>query len=215
MSKGHKPSSKKILIGIIDYGAGNTQSMKNTVEVLGYKGKLIDKPSQLPMVDAAIIPGVGAFPAAMTALQQLGMDHAIIEFARGGKGIIGVCLGMQLLADISYEQGSTRGLGLIEGEVKALAKAQWHIGWNTIALQQANKMFAQHNTEYYFNHGYAFVTAQHYIIGTSQMGRLAHDPPITAAIANDNIYGFQFHPEKSQSAGIALMQATLTECLHA
>lgn len=201
----------KAIIGILDYGAGNTASVRNTVSTLGFRSQLIDSADSLHAVSLLLIPGVGAFASAMQALNRLQMPEAILAFAQQGQGIIGVCLGMQLLADISYEQGITRGLSLIPGEVRPIAQPRWHIGWNSLETTDPDQWLAPSNGDsFYFNHAYEFCAPSEYLAGVARVGR-----PIAAMVKKDNVYGFQFHPEKSQQAGLKLMKHTIEGLLHA
>lgn len=191
---------KKVVIGILDYGVGNTSSVRSSLSALGYRHRLVDSTKDLNLVNGLIIPGVGAFPNAMKQLIHYDLVEPVKQFAKEGKGIVGICLGMQLLADISYEQGETRGLGLIPGEVKAICEPHWHIGWNALNVVQLPLLTDLHGDNFYFNHAYEFCTQQEYIAGVSHIGR-----PLASVVYKDNIYGFQFHPEKSQLKGLQLM----------
>lgn len=202
---------KKITLGILDYGAGNTNSVKLFIDTLGYRSRLISHESQFDNIPLLIIPGVGAFPSAMDNIKQLDLINPIKEFAQQGNGIIGICLGMQLLANCSYEFHKTEGLGLIPGEVKALENPNWHIGWNSLhSVKNHPWMENSSNEDFYFNHSYTLNTSPEYILSTAELNK-----PITSVVKRDNIYGFQFHPEKSQRAGRRLMGNTIKEILNA
>lgn len=201
---------KKIIIGILDYGVGNTASVRSSLSALGYKHRLIDSKKQLNIVDALIIPGVGAFPNAMNQLIHYDLVEPVKQYAKEGKGIVGICLGMQLLSDISYEQGETIGLGLVPGEVKAIRKPQWHIGWNALSVMQSPLLADLHGESFYFNHGYEFYTQTDYVAATSDVGR-----SLISVVNKDNVYGFQFHPEKSQLKGLQLMDSVISGVLNA
>jgi imidazole glycerol phosphate synthase glutamine amidotransferase subunit len=201
----------KAIIGVLDYGIGNTLSVRNILSTLGYRSRLVSQAEQMDTVSVLIIPGVGAFPAAMQQLNKLGLVDAVTNFARAGKGTIGICLGMQLLADLSCEQGKTDGLGLIPGEVKPIKSHNWHIGWNEVnVIDQCSSLVHSHGRSFYFNHSYEFCTQANYIVGVADIGR-----PLVAVIQKDNIIGFQFHPEKSQQDGLRLINNSIRELLDA
>ncbi len=202
---------KKAIIGILDYGAGNTTSVRSTINTLGFRSCLVRKTEDFKRLSLLLIPGVGAFPSAMTQLDQLNIVEDIKGFAQQGKGIIGVCLGMQLLADVSYEQGYTTGLGLIPGEVKPILKPQWHIGWNTLEIPHPHEFLSKSEGDsFYFNHSYEFKTATDYIAGITRL-----NDSVVTIVNKHNIYGFQFHPEKSQIDGLKLMNSTIKGLLDA
>lgn len=211
-------SSAKFTIGILDYSAGNTTSIRNTVYKLGYRSRLINKAEDIDSVDLLLIPGVGAFPSAMESLSRLdGVIEAIQQAANNGKGIIGVCLGMQLLADLSYEQGSTRGLGLIPGKVLPIRSARWHIGWNSLEAidYENNTISVCDGGSFYFNHAYEFQAPDEYVIGVARVASSSTEAPIISAVRKNNIYGFQFHPEKSQIDGLRLMDNVIKGLVYA
>ncbi len=201
----------KVIVGILDYGAGNTASVRSVISKLNYRSRLIKKKEDLSQVDLLVIPGVGAFPSAMSSLKELSLIEPIREFVHSGKGVVGVCLGMQLLADISYENGSTAGLGLIPGEVKPLVQPAWHIGWNTLEVASKDGPVSLSDGEsFYFNHAYEFKVPEKYIVAISRLDR-----EVTSVVQKNNVYGFQFHPEKSQRAGMKLIKNTMEALLHA
>ncbi len=197
----------KIIVGLLNYGAGNSSSVRNTILKLGFRSRLINKPEDIKGVAALLIPGVGAFPAAMKSLSELELIEPIQEFSHQGNAVIGVCLGMQLLADASHELAYTRGLELIPGEVKPIGKPEWHIGWNTLeVIQQEDIASTSDGRSFYFNHAYEFEAPPEYVVAVSRVER-----PVVSMVKKNNICGFQFHPEKSQLDGLRLMGKAIKE----
>ena len=201
----------KLLIGILDYGAGNCTSLRNAISSLRYHTRIIRHPEDLEGIDFLFIPGVGAFPSAMAALDTLNMIEPIKVFATRGKPLMGICLGMQLLADKSYEQGETEGLGLITGVVQHITTPNWHIGWNQLCATGEDMIAApSEGKDFYYNHSYEYKTADKYIVASSHLQR-----SMVSIIRKDNICGLQFHPEKSQDAGLSLLENAIRELSHA
>jgi len=192
---------RKHVIGILDYGAGNCTSVKNTINKLNFRTRLIKCEDDFKKISLLLIPGVGAFPSAMAAINKLKLVGPIHEYAKHGNPIIGVCLGMQLLADCSYELGFSQGLGLIPGEVKQLTGMDWHIGWNNLEIinDESNYRLLD-GSSYYFNHSYEFKAANEYVVGISR-----NNHTVVAMVKKANICGVQFHPEKSQNDGLELL----------
>ena len=191
-------------IGILDYGSGNTFSLKQSLHKLGYRSYFVVEPQDFAKASVLMIPGVGAFPEAMECLQRKNLMEGIYHFCQSGKTIIGICLGMQLLAARSFEHQETSGLGLIPGDVMAIDQPPWHIGWNSIQHTNVSTSFLPAESSYYFNHSYQFAASPEFITATVNVGK-----PITASVQKDNIIGFQFHPEKSQLAGFNLLATLL------
>lgn len=191
-------------IGIVDYGVGNIGSLERSLSMLGYRGKTTADPDTLSASDLILLPGVGAFPAAMEALRDHDMVGFLQDRAQSGQPLVGICLGMQLMADRSDEIRPTTGLGIIPGYVTALANADWHIGWNTIeAVSNDPLIRPSHGRAVYFNHSFAFQTSPEYSIGVSRINESM--APFVVAVRRDNAVGLQFHPEKSQAAGLQLL----------
>jgi imidazole glycerol phosphate synthase glutamine amidotransferase subunit len=189
-------------IGIVDYGVGNHASVYRTLRGLGYRCRVTSQTDVLDTVDVLLLPGVGAFPAAMQALNDCGLVEYIQTQARRARPMIGICLGMQLLADTSLEHRLTAGLGLIPGTVAPLSDAAWHIGWNTIeVLHREPLLQPSDGHSLYFNHSYVFEPAAEYRAAVSRLG-----VAFTVAVRRENIVGLQFHPEKSQVAGRRLLR---------
>lgn len=189
-------------IGIVDYGVGNHASVWRACQALGYRCRVSSDPAVLDATDALLLPGVGAFPAAMAALHAHDLVGYVQARARHGKPLVGICLGMQLLADASTEHGVTAGLGLIPGQVVPLDRARWHIGWNSIEVVNGDVLLAPSDGEsVYFNHSYVFNAPPEY---QACLARL--DDRFVVGVRRGNMVGLQFHPEKSQAAGRALLR---------
>jgi glutamine amidotransferase len=189
-------------IGIVDYGVGNHASVWRALHGLGYRCRVSADPDVLDETDLLVLPGVGAFGAAMEKLHS----HNLVEYlkarSREGKPIVGLCLGMQLLADASVEHGVTAGLGLIPGQVVPFDQARWHIGWNSIEVVGDDTMFRPSDGKsMYFNHSYVFDAPVEY---QACLARL--DTPFPVGVRRGNMVGLQFHPEKSQEAGHRLLR---------
>lgn len=192
------------LIGLINYGiAGNTHSIKKAIEKAGGSVKIINTADELASVDKIVIPGVGSFKDAM---QELTKD-ALLEPLKDAikiKPTLGICLGMQILANIGFEYGKTEGLKAINAEVKPMlvdAKVP-HMGFNRIAVVQSNALLlGLENEEFYFMHSYEVVNYTNIIALTNYA-----EHEFVSAIQKENLYGVQFHPEKSRDAGIQLFK---------
>ncbi len=199
-------------VGIVDYGVGNHTSVLRTFQALGHRCRVTNDREILAAADVLVLPGVGAFPAAMSALHQHGLVGYLCELARQGKPFIGLCLGMQLLAVESLEHGTTAGLGLIPGTVRPLQGMDWHIGWNSLETVQPDQlMTASDGESFYFNHSLVFDVPTAY---QSAIAR-AHGSEFTVAVRRGNVVGLQFHPEKSQAAGKLLLSSLVEGLAHA
>jgi len=194
---------------IVNYNMGNLQSVKNAFLKLNSKATVVSDPNRLKEYDRVLLPGVGAFGDAMKHLKQNGMDEAIVEFAKSGKPLLGICLGMQLLFKKSEEFGEHKGLGLIEGEVVKFDKNSFetplkipHMGWNEIKVKK-NPLFLDLQKEFYlyFVHSYHAKCDEKYTIGTTNYGY-----EFVSAVNSDNIYGIQPHPEKSHKNGLKILE---------
>jgi len=192
----------KITVGIVDYGVGNHASVRHALNELGWRCRTSDQPEVLDGCDMLLLPGVGAFRPAMEALRSRGLDDYLVNQADRGRPLLGICLGMQLLAEASHEDGYTRGLGIVPGEVIPLPEPRWHIGWNTVETLRADSLFEEAAGQaFFFNHSYAYSgPADH------QVCRTTAGAPIASAIRRERVVGVQFHPEKSQSAGRSLIR---------
>jgi glutamine amidotransferase len=191
------------MLAIIDYNMGNLASVVNAFKKIDANAKVIQNPEELKNFDKIILPGVGAFGDAMEHLNKTGMKDAILEFAKSGKYMLGICLGMQLLFEKSQEFGEAKGLSLIEGEVdyfKTSLKVP-HMGWNKI-FNKENKIFEGLENPYlYFVHSLHAVCDDRYVIGYTH-----YDYKFVSAVNKDNIYGFQPHPEKSHNNGLKILE---------
>jgi imidazole glycerol phosphate synthase glutamine amidotransferase subunit len=189
-------------IGIVDYGVGNHASVIQAFQSLNYRCRVGVEPNVLAECDVLVLPGVGAYPAAMSALHARSLVEFLREQASSGKPLIGLCLGMQLLADESLEYGATAGLGLIPGTVRPLGGIGWHIGWNSMETDQSDRLMAPSDGEsFYFNHSFVFDVPAAYQRAITRV----QGSSFTVAVRRSNVVGLQFHPEKSQAAGKKLL----------
>jgi imidazole glycerol phosphate synthase glutamine amidotransferase subunit len=189
------------VIGIVNYGiAGNIHSVKKAIEQAGGKVLVINKSSDFNLVDKLVIPGVGSFKDAMQELESDNFIESIQEF---DKPILGICLGMQIMADLGFEFGKAKGLGLIEAEVKPIlceGKIP-HMGFNKISIKTFNALLSGiEGEEFYFMHSYEMVNYTDVAALTKY-----NNHSFVSAIHKENLYGVQFHPEKSREAGIRLL----------
>ena len=201
---------KRRSVGVVDYGAGNLANIANCLANLGFKVKISNRADQLAALDVLFLPGVGAFPSAMRSLEETSLDDFIVQAANNGKPLVGICLGMQLLATYSYEFGGSNGLDLLPGTVERLQGEQSHIGWNYVESCVETESRLQFCRHFYFNHSFHLKVPNLYVIGVTDC-----DGSVVSAVAKENIVGFQFHPEKSQSAGKLILQQALEDLLHA
>jgi len=200
-----------ITVGIVDYGIGNHASVIHSLRELGFRVRISSEPKVLDSTDILLLPGVGAFPAAMQALYQRGLVSYLQQQARERRPIIGICLGMQLLASASYEFEYTAGLDLIPGDIVPLTDAKWHIGWNALECVEADELLqASDGMVFYFNHSFCYRGPTEY-----QLGLTRHIAPFVSAIRRGNVIGVQFHPEKSQEAGRMLLKNLIMGLAHA
>ena len=201
----------KITVGIVDYGVGNHSSVRHTLNALEMRCRVSDEPAVLDGCDVLLLPGVGAFRPAVEALRARSLDRYLIEQAQRRRPLLGICLGMQLLAQSSREDGLTGGLGLIPGEVASLAAPAWHIGWNVISAVHEDPLFRNSVGEaFYFNHSYVYRGPPEY-----QVCRTTASEEFVSAIRRERIVGVQFHPEKSQAAGRVLLRDLIQGLHHA
>ena len=195
------------MIAIIDYGVGNLFSLTQSLKKIGVESVITGNKEQIEQADRLILPGVGAFGDAAQKLRNSGLDQVIKSQVGAGKPLLGICLGMQLLFDKSYEYGEHSGLGLIKGEVLPLADYVSglkipHMGWNSLEFVDNNPIFSNLNEgEYvYFVHSY-FAKCSEGLSAVTDYGM-----KVTAAVRKGNVYGVQFHPEKSGAAGLEILK---------
>jgi len=202
------------MIAIIDYGVGNLFSLRSSFAAIGHEAVVTGDPAVLAAADRLILPGVGAFGDAADKLRETGLDKVVTDLAKAGKPILGICLGMQLLFDKSYEFGEHAGLGLIRGEVVPMEGKLDpglkipHIGWNQLKFTRPCSLFSriQDGDYMYFVHSFYAAGCDDALIATTEYGIT-----MTAAVASGNVYGCQFHPEKSGSAGLNILRAFAEE----
>ena len=197
------------MIAVIDYGVGNLYSLLGSLRALGLDACVTANTDEIRAADRIILPGVGAFGDAMARLEATGLVPAIREEATK-KPLLGICLGMQLLFENSYEYGEHNGLGLIPGRVVLLPRDLVpggkvpHMGWNTLAFPRPCPLFRylEEGDAVYYVHSYYATDCDEYITATSDYGL-----PVTGAVARGLVFGTQFHPEKSGRAGLAILRA--------
>ncbi len=197
------------MIAIVDYGMGNVRSLKNAFDFLGYDVIVTRELSEFEQADRIVLPGVGAFRDAVSAIRSLNLEEPLRQYAMDEKKpIFGICLGMQLLANISYEYGEHAGLGFIEAEVVPLRSNDTnkvpHVGWNNINTVDSEWLFAglPENPDFYFVHSFHMLCSDKKNVAATA----DHSDLITAAVVNENIVATQFHPEKSQDNGLLILQ---------
>jgi glutamine amidotransferase len=195
------------LIAILDYGMGNLRSAEKALERVGADVELTRDPEMIRTAAGLVLPGVGAFPKAMRAVRELGFDELMREHVDAGKPVLGICLGMQLLFESSDELGGAVGLGLLDGEVRALDAPGLkvpHIGWNEVSWTNGSALHdgLPQPAAFYHVHSFAPETPdESEVIGWSTYG--ARFPSV---VGRGNVFGVQFHPEKSGSCGLALLE---------
>ena len=194
------------MIGIIDYGVGNLFSLCSSFAAIGAEAFVSGDPAELAKADRLILPGVGAFGDAARKLRDSGLDAFVKEQAATGKPLMGICLGMQLLFEKSYEYGEHFGLGLLKGQVVGMSGRLAadlkipHMGWNALKLTKPAKLLKDGSYVYFVHSFYAENCADSVAAVTD------YGIPITAAVERGNIFGCQFHPEKSGNVGLAILK---------
>lgn len=196
-----------INIKIIDYGMGNIQSVKNAFELLNNKVEIINDPSSIRNADGIILPGVGAFGNAIKNLKELKLIGPLKEAVIDQKvPLLGICLGMQLLADKSEERGNNEGLSFISGEICKIPHKEGyrlpHVGWNDVTVKKKEPLFKNiiDKGSFYFVHSYRFECDNEFVVATTNYGQ-----NINAVVQKGNVFGVQFHPERSQRKGLHLI----------
>ncbi len=210
-------------IAIVDYGMGNRRSVEKALEHVGARATVTSDHERLRAAAGLVVPGVGAFPRAMENLRELGLDELLRERIGRGTPVLGVCLGMQLAFDSSTELGGATGLGIVPGEVRALASSPEgdagalklpHIGWNEVSFTKAGSPLVAElpsTCAFYHVHSLAPVPAEEAdILGVAEYGA-----PFVSAVQRGSFYGVQFHPEKSSAAGLRLLASFARICIAA
>lgn len=198
------------MIAIIDYGVGNLYSLSRSLSFLGLDNRVTRDEAELRAAEKIILPGVGAFGDAMEKLAATGLIPVIRERANAGTPLLGICLGMQLLFEKGYEYGEHNGLGLLKGEVRAMlgdlpaGLKVPHIGWNALNLRRECPIlkYVREGDHVYYVHSFHAVNCDEEIVATSEYG-----VPVTGVVQKANVYGTQFHPEKSGRVGLSILKA--------
>ncbi|MBQ7039086.1 MAG: imidazole glycerol phosphate synthase subunit HisH [Clostridia bacterium] len=199
------------MIAITDYGVGNLFSLQSSFHAIGEEAVVTNDINEIKAADKIILPGVGAFGDAAKKLKDSGLDEILKEEVKTGKPLLGICLGMQMLLEKSFEYGEHDGLGLIPGEIRSISEAIPkdlkipHIGWNALSFKGKKSPIFKYINDgdfVYFVHSFAGFSCDDYVIATSEYGT-----PLTAAVQKDNVYGCQFHPEKSGEVGLKILKA--------
>ena len=199
------------MVAIIDYGVGNLFSLKSSFAAIGVDAVVTDDAEALRAADRLILPGVGAFGDAAAKLRATGLDKVLLEEVAKGKPLMGICLGMQMLLDVSFEYGEHQGLGLIPGEIRPISEVIPdslpipQIGWNALRLKgEKHPIFKYVNDGdcVYFVHSYYGAKCDESVIADTEYGAY-----LTAAVAKGNVCGCQFHPEKSGRVGLSILKA--------
>ena len=194
---------------IIDYGVGNLFSLISSLKKIGEEAVVTSEKDVIKKADRIILPGVGAFQDAVTKLHESGLFEVIIEECAKGKPLLGICLGMQLLFEKSFEYGENKGLGLIKGEIRSLREIVPsnlpipHMGWNGLYFRKESSLFAGilEGSEVYFVHSFAGFYCEESLIAVTEYG-----VDVTSAVRDKNVYGVQFHPEKSGEIGLKILK---------
>lgn len=198
------------MIAIVDYGVGNLYSLCSSFKMIGADAVITSDADKISEADRIILPGVGAFGDAADKLRATGLDRVVTDEAKKGKNIMGICLGMQLLFDKSYEYGVHEGLGLLKGEIVPMEGKISpdlkipHIGWNALHFHKNSSLLKYINEGdcVYFVHSYYAENCGDSLVATAEYGR-----ELTAMVQKDNVMGCQFHPEKSGEVGLSILKA--------
>lgn len=198
------------MIAIVDYGVGNLFSLTSSFRAIRADVLVTGDPDKIRLADKILLPGVGAFADAAEKLRKYSLDQVVTEQAKNGKPLLGICLGMQLLFEKSFEYGEHDGLGLIPGTVKPIKDVIPerlkipHIGWNALHFPKNCPLFekVEENECVYFVHSYAAFDCEKAVVATTEYGAT-----LTAAVQSGNVFGCQFHPEKSGKTGLAILKA--------
>ena len=201
------------MIAIVDYGVGNIFSLYSSFKYIGAEVVLTSDPEEIKKADKIILPGVGAFADAAKKLRDSGLADVVVKEVKNGKPLLGICLGMQMLFERSFEYGEHQGLGLIKGDIvsmEGVVPANYkipHIGWNGLHFPKDKAKsdifkYINENDCVYFVHSYFGANCDESVIATTEYGA-----ELTAAVAYKNVYGVQFHPEKSGEVGMKILKA--------
>ncbi len=197
------------MIAVIDYGAGNLQSVVKALDFIGCESIVTDKKEEILKADGAILPGVGSFADAMSCMKKTGADEAVLEFVQTGKAFLGICLGLQLLFDGSEESPDVQGLGLLKGSIKKIPNQNGtlkipHMGWNSLDLLKKDGIFKNipDDPYVYFVHSYYLKAENENIVAA----RTNYGIDIDVAVQYKNIFATQFHPEKSGEVGLQILR---------
>ncbi|MBP1906576.1 glutamine amidotransferase [Paenibacillus turicensis] len=197
-------------VAIVDYGMGNLHSVGKAVERLGHQVIVAASQAEIEAADGVILPGVGAFGDAMKQLSQTGLDKVLQDVVTRGQPLLGICLGMQLLFDESVEHGNYQGLGILPGKVVRFVEGELkipHMGWNKLQFKAENDALLAGLEE-----GYVYFVHSYHVLPTDRADLLAvtdYGHEVTAIVGRGNVYGMQFHPEKSSELGMALLESFL------
>ncbi|MCI9354856.1 MAG: imidazole glycerol phosphate synthase subunit HisH [Firmicutes bacterium] len=193
------------MIAIIDYGMGNLRSVQKAFEYLGNKAVITQQPSEIQKADKVVLPGVGAFRDAMQTIKQKGIDKVLYDVVEQKKPLLGICLGMQMFFEKSYEYGEHKGLGILQGEIVKLPENVKipHMGWNSLNIKKKSPLFEGLSQEpyVYFVHSYHLNTEADIVSATTYYGK-----EIQVAAQKENVFALQFHPEKSGDVGLNILQ---------
>lgn len=199
------------MVAIIDYGVGNLFSLSSSFIAIGSEAVVTNDPEVIRKADRILLPGVGAFSDAIAKLRESGLIPVLMEEVSRGKPLMGICLGMQLLFEKSFEYGEYEGLGLIPGEIRPISDVIDpmlkipHIGWNALNFSEKRSEIFKYLNEgdfVYFVHSYYGAGCDGYVTATTE-----YSVPLTASVQNKNVYGCQFHPEKSGEVGLKILRA--------
>ena len=199
------------MVAIVDYGVGNLFSLVSSFKAIGVPAVVTRDACEIEKADKIVLPGVGAFGDAIEKLRKTGLDKVIIEQVKQGKQLLGICLGMQLLFDKSYEYGEYQGLGLIKGNIRPISDVIEkdlkipHIGWNSLKFSENKSKIFKYLKDgdfVYFVHSFYGADCEESVIATTDYGAM-----LTAAVGKNNVYGCQFHPEKSGEVGLNILKA--------
>lgn len=194
-------------VTVVDYRTSNLLSITKALQNVGAVVELTQDAGRIAEADRLVLPGVGAFGAAMRNIDSMGIHEALVTFGKSGRPLMGICLGMQLLFGVSHEQGTFNGLGLVPGEVvefpEDLSLKVPHMGWNQVEFRSGSKLFGGlRDREYaYFVHSYYVSTDEKYVAGTTEYGK-----KFPSVVEENNVFGIQFHPEKSQAFGLKILE---------